>query len=188
MANARPHVLGVDDGPFRKGQRESVPVVGAMMEGADLLESVAVTRFEVDGAGATGFLARWIAELRSHTSTQAVLLGGITIAGLGIVDLDQLAARLGRPVVVVNRKDPNDSRLREALLSAGFCDRIAILERTPPATRLRDGPFIAWAGADFELAEHLVRSTLRKAQLPEPLRVAHMIARALVSGESRGRV
>ena len=57
MANARPHVLGVDDGPFQKGQKESVPVVGAMMEGANLVESVAVTRFEVDGANATGFLA-----------------------------------------------------------------------------------------------------------------------------------
>jgi endonuclease V-like protein UPF0215 family len=188
MANARPHVLGVDDGPFHKGQKESVPVVGAMMEGADLVESVAVTRFEVDGAEATDFLARWISGLRSHASTQAVLLGGITIAGLGVVDIDELAARLDRPVIAVNRRDPSDSRLREALLSAGFHHRIAILESTPPATRMRDGPFIAWAGAGFELAEHLVRSTLRKAQLPEPLRVAHMIARALITGESRGRV
>ena len=138
MANARPHVLGVDDGPFQKGQKESVPVVGAMMEGADLVESIAVARFEVDGADATGFLVRWISGLRSHGSTQAVLLGGITIAGLGVVDVGELAARLGRPVIVVNRKDPNESRLRQALLAAGLHDRIAILESTPPATRMRD--------------------------------------------------
>ena len=34
----------------------------------------------------------------------------------------------------------------------------------------------------------LARATLGKAQLPEPLRIAHLIAAALVSGESRGRV
>jgi endonuclease V-like protein UPF0215 family len=188
MANERPHVLGIDDGPFRKDQREPVPVVGAMMEGADLVESIAIGSFEVDGDDATGFLARWIAGLRSHRSTQAIMLGGITIAGLGIIDLEELAARLSRPVVVVNRKNPKDSRLHEALLAAGFHDRIAILESTPAATRLHDGLFAAWAGADSELAEQLVRATLRKAGLPEPLRVAHIIARALVTGESRGRV
>ena len=188
MANARPHVLGIDDGPFQKGQREPVPVVGAMLEGADLVESIAVGAFEVDGDDATGFLARWIAGLRSHRSTQAVMLGGITIAGLGLVAIEELAARLKRPVIVVNRKNPSDSRLREAILAAGLHDRLAILESTPPATRLHDGLFAAWAGADPELAEHLVRSTLGKAGLPEPLRVAHMVARALVTGESRGRV
>lgn len=181
-------MLGIDDGPFEKGQRELVQVVGAMMEGADLVESIAVGSFEVDGDDATGFLAHWVGGLRSHRSTQAVMLGGITIAGLGIVDIEELATRLERPVVVVNRRDPSDSRLREALLSAGFHDRLAILKSTPPATQLRGGLFAAWAGADRELAEHLVRCTLRKAGYPEPLRVAHLIAHALARGESRGRV
>jgi endonuclease V-like protein UPF0215 family len=34
----------------------------------------------------------------------------------------------------------------------------------------------------------LVRAALAKSGVPEPLRVAHLIARALVRGESRGRV
>ncbi len=35
----RPHVLGVDDGPFDKGVSRTVPLVGVTMEGPDLVEA-----------------------------------------------------------------------------------------------------------------------------------------------------
>src|SRR5437879_11622904 len=98
---ARPHVLGIDDAPFTKRLHAVVPIVGVMMEGAGLVESVAVTTFAVDGERATSFLAGWVAGLRVRTSLQAVVLGGITIAGLGVIDLAELAERLSRPVLAV---------------------------------------------------------------------------------------
>ena len=84
-ARERPHVLGIDDGPFEKRQREPVPIVGVMMEGADLVEVIAITGFPVDGAEATAFLAEWIRGLRLRPTLQGIALGGITIAGLGVV-------------------------------------------------------------------------------------------------------
>ena len=53
----RPHVLGVDDGPFEKGVSQTVPLVGVTMEGSDLVETVAITEFPIDGEDVTGFLA-----------------------------------------------------------------------------------------------------------------------------------
>ena len=50
----RPHVLGIDDGPFEKGQTGRVPLVAALCEGASLLEAVARAEFPVDGEDATG--------------------------------------------------------------------------------------------------------------------------------------
>jgi len=129
----------------------------------------------------------WISGLRFHASTQAIVLGGITIGGLGIIDVPVLADRLERPVLVANRKDPALSKLHEALSAAGMSDRLEILERTPPALRICDGLYLAAAGARPDAARHLLRATLHKAQWPEPLRVAHLIARALIMGESRGR-
>ena len=185
---ARPHVLGVDDAPFEKRQQAPVPIVAVMMEGADLVESVAVSSFAVDGDDATGFLAAWLGGLRSLASVQAVLLGGITMAGLGVVDVAQLARRLDTPVLVATRREPSDAQLAEALSAAGLEQRIPIVERSPRATRVVDGLFVAQAGTTEDEAAHLVRATLRKANLPEPLRVAHLVGRALVLGESRGRV
>ena len=40
---------------------------------------------------------------------------------------------------------------------------------------------------DPDEAAALVRACLRKASFPEPLRIAHLVARAVVLGESRGR-
>jgi uncharacterized protein len=184
----RPHLLGVDDGPFEKFAGDArAPIVGVMMEGPDLVEAVAVTEFPVDGEGATEFLGDWIAGLRLRPALQGVVFGGVTIAGLAVIDAEALAARLALPVLVVNRRPPSDDRLAAALRAAGYPERIALLERAPPARRLDGGLFAAAAGAAPEAAAELIAQALRKSDLPEPLRLAHLIARALVRGESRGR-
>lgn len=184
---SRPHLLGVDDGPFDKRADRDVPVVGVVMEGPDLVEGVALTRFPVDGPGATGFLAGWISGLRFRPALQGVLLGGVTLAGLGVVDVAGLAEQTGLPVVAVNRRDPTDHRLGDALRAAGLLDRLPEVERCPPPFRTRGGLYLACAGAPPERAAEWVAAARRKSDLPEPLRLAHLIARAVATGESRGR-
>jgi endonuclease V-like protein UPF0215 family len=178
----------VDDAPFEKGQDGPVPVVAVMMEGCDLVESVAVAEFPVDGADATGFLTRWLRSLRSLTSAQALLLGGITLAGLAVVDVRELSRRLHKPVLVVTRREPADGPLVEALRAARLEERVPLVERSPRARLVADGLYVAQAGTRAERAAQLARAGVAKAQLPEPLRLAHLIGRALVLGESRGRV
>ena len=187
-AATRPHVLGIDDAPFDKGQRHPVPIVGVMMEGADLVESVAIGTFPVDGDGATVFLAEWIAGLRAFASLQAIVLGGITIAGLGIIDIVSLSRRLAVPVLTVTRRDPATSERADALEAAGFGARLPIATGGPGAHRIGDGLFVCHAGIDLAGAKRILQATLRKSRLPEPLRIAHLVGRALVTGESRGRV
>lgn len=184
----RPHVLGIDEGPFVKGQSARVPVVAALCEGASILEAVARSDFAVDGAGATEFLIEWIGGLRALSSLQGVALGGITFAGLGIVDVRALAEALRTPVLVVTRRPPDNARLREALEAAGLLERFAIAERSPAPFRTDDGVYLAWAGAERDEALALLHATQGKAKLPEPLRIAHLIATAYVRGESHGRV
>ncbi len=188
MTARRPHVLGIDDAPFQRGVDFEVPVIGVMMEGATLVEGVAITRFPIDGAEVTAFLSEWIQSLRWWPSLQAVVLGGITLAGLAVVDLVALAQSLSLPVLAVTRHDTADSELADALRVAGFHDRLAILERTPPAALLARGLYVAWAGADAFEARQLIQATLHKSRLPEPLRIAHLIGAALVRGQSKGRV
>jgi hypothetical protein len=187
LGPARPHVLGIDDGPHRKGQREPVRIVGAMLEGGDLVEAVALTSFPVDGDDVTEFLVGWVRSLRLRRSLQAIALGGVTIAGLAVVDVEVLSRSLHVPVLVATRRDPGRNRVSEALAAAGLSERDALLERAPAAVHVERGLWLAWAGTSRERALALLGATRRKAKLPEPLRVAHLIARALTDGESRGR-
>jgi endonuclease V-like protein UPF0215 family len=162
----RPHLLGVDDGPFEKHRSRDVPVAAVLMEGHDLVEGIALSRFPVDGEDATGFLSSWIRGLRFHASLQGIVLGGISIAGLGIVDVAGLAQSVEVPVLVVNRRDPARSRLQEALVAARLTSRADLVARS----------------------EALVEASRHKADLPEPLRLAHLVAAAVGRGQSRGRV
>ena len=183
----RPHLLGIDDGPFERGTSADVPIVGVMMEGPDLVEAVAITRFPVDGDGLTDFLADWVGDLRFRPALQGVLLGGITAAGLGVVDVPLLAERLGLPVIVVNRRAPRDEPLLEALRSAGLDARRELVTRAPEPRRLDGGLYAGVAGATPETAARLVEAARSKSDLPEPLRLAHLVAAAVARGESRGR-
>lgn len=58
----RPHLLGVDDAPFDKGQAAPVPLVGVVMEGPDRMEAVALGHYHAGyrssvepSVNATGF-------------------------------------------------------------------------------------------------------------------------------------
>ncbi len=184
----RPHTLGIDDGPFEKRSPTPVPIVAVMMEGPDLVEAVAHTEFPVDGPDATAFLARWIQSLRARPALHAVLIGGITIAGLGIVDILELSERLRLPVLSVSRKNPARHRMRRALEAAGLLDRLPIVERAPAAQQLAARLYLTSAGVSPARAAALLGVTRLKSDLPEPLRLAHLIAAAVARGESRGRV
>jgi endonuclease V-like protein UPF0215 family len=184
----RPHLIGIDDGPFTKGADRDTPFVAVLMEGAGLVEGVATCRFPIDGDQVTRFLADWIARLRFRPSAQGLVFGGLTIAGLAVLDPAQLAAAVRLPVLVVNRRAPENALVVQALRAAGLEDRIEILERAPCSITLHDGLHVAFAGIDAGGARRLLEATTGKSALPEPLRVAHLIAAALARGESRGRV
>lgn len=184
---ARPRLLGIDDGPFTKGVDATTPLVAVFMEGADRVEGVALRAFPVDGDEVTAFLARWIGELRFRPASHGVVLGGITMAGLAVVDLSALARETGLPVIAVSRRDPSGHRVADALQAAGLTARLPLLERAPAPFVVDGGLHAAVAGASPERARALLLAARGKSALPEPLRIAHLIAAAVARGSSRGR-
>ena len=77
---------------------------------------------------------------------------------------------------------------RDLVEAAGLLDRLPIVERTPAAQRVDTHLYLASAGISPAQAVTLLSATRLKSDLPEPLRLAHLIAAAVASGESRGRV
>ncbi|HYB99441.1 MAG TPA: DUF99 family protein [Candidatus Limnocylindrales bacterium] len=187
MKRHAPHLLAIDDGPFVKGTSATTPIVAVMTQGAGAVEAVAMTSFAIDGENVSEFLVEWISGLRMIGSVQALVFGGITIAGLAVLDPRQISERLDKPVLIVNRKPPGDEVLVGALAAAGLHDRIALLEKCPRSFDSGHNVHVACAGIGAVEASALVAAGQLRSHLPEALRVAHLIARAVVMGESRGR-
>jgi len=167
------HTLGFDDAPFARSHRGQVLVVGTAF--AHLrLEGVLSLSVERDGNDATAALARTIAASKFAASTKVVLLQGIALAGFNVVDIHELAEGLGRPVVVVMRRPPRYEKVRRALL-----------ERTPGGDA--KWALIQRAGLDLLPTGQLIAALATNGTIPEPLRVAHLIAGGVTTGESRGR-
>jgi endonuclease V-like protein UPF0215 family len=92
------------------------------------------------------------------------------------------------PVLVVARKRPDLPAIRRALLTKvpGGARKWALIERAGEMEPL-DGVFIQRTGMELARARSFLCACTLHGALPEPLRVAHLIAGAIATGQSRGR-
>ena len=187
MAKPITNVVGIDDAPFDPSHRGDVLVVGAVCA-RTRLDGVISTRVRRDGANATRRIAEMIKPTKFGAHVRAVLLQGIAVAGFNVVDVHELAERLGVPVIAVVRRPPDLESVERALLSRvrGGARKWRIIERAGALERA--GPlYIQRAGIGSLDAARLLAATTLHGNMPEPLRLAHIIAGGVTTGVSRGR-
>ena len=179
--------VGFDDAPFTRAHRGPVPVVGAVF--ADRrFDGVLTAQVEKDGADATAVLAATITGSRFHQHIHLVLLQGVTLAGFNVVDAWALHEAVGRPVLVVARRRPDLTAVRAALESRipdGHA-KWRWIERLGPMEAC-GGVYVQRVGLTSAAAQAVVERLAVHSRIPEPLRVAHLIAGAIGRGASRGR-
>ena len=187
MAASISHVIGIDDAPFAREHRGDVLVVGTVFAGPRL-EGVLSTRVRRDGRNSTRAIAAMIGGSRFAAHLQAVLLQGIALAGFNVVDLEGLHRALGLPILVVARRAPNLEAIRSALHTRvpGGRRKWALIEKAGPMEPCAE-LWVQRAGLSLEQAEQAIRELTIHGKLPEPVRVAHLIAGAYAEGVSRGR-
>ena len=181
------HVVGFDDAPFARDHRGDVAVVGAVFARLRL-EGVLVGRVRRDGANATDSLARLVAGSKFR-QLQLILLQGSAVAGFNVVDVAALHRRTGLPVLAVARRAPRFAKIRVALRARvrGGVRKWRLIEKLGPMERV-GGVYVQRVGLTLVEAEAIVRALAVHGSIPEPLRAAHLIAGALATGQSRGRV
>ncbi|MEM4729912.1 MAG: DUF99 family protein [Thermoplasmata archaeon] len=193
-------VLGVDDGPFSFTDERAV-VIGVVAR-KGYVDAVLRTDVAVDGDDATSVLAELVLGSGYAGQLEAVMLDGACLGGFNVVDIEELHRATSLPVITVTRDRPDMEKIREALgklgtspgrgrrRAANWRERLERLERTR-LVEVRTGHrplFIGFAGVGEAEAKGIVRASVVRGAVPEPLRLAHMIARAFARGRSgRGR-
>jgi len=177
------------------------------------LDGVVSGHVQRDGADATRRMVQLVRASQFARHLRAVMLQGIAVGGFNVVDVHALSNELGVPVLVLVRRPPDLKAVHRALFSdtpsnrppvRGAARKWALIRRAGPVEPLGishrasrrlglTGPAAAprlWmqrVGLSLERARSLVADTTLHGNLPEPLRLAHLIAGGIVTGRSRGR-
>lgn len=187
MARRLTHVVGFDDAPFSPEHRGDVLIVGAVFAGT-CLQGVLSAKVRRDGANAAQVLASLVRRSRFHRQLHAILLQGIAFAGFNVIDLQGLYDAVGIPVVAVSRRAPDLNAIRRALLEhvRGGARKWRLIEQAGPMQPAA-GLYVQRCGIVQPEAEALLTRLATHSRMPEPLRVAHLIAAGVTLGESRHR-
>lgn len=180
-------VLGVDDGVFTPRMKGLVQVVGVVFRGGYWLDGVMHTNVEVDGFDATDKITSMIVNSPHYKQLRVVMLNGITFAGFNVVDIKRLNMQTKLPVITVTREKPNFAEIRKALknlpkseerwkaiLNAGEIFEVATRNR-------RETVYMQISGVSEEDAKQILKLTSTRSNIPEALRVAHIVASGISS-------
>ena len=181
------NVIGFDDGPFDKQRTRNVRLVGAVCA-RTRLDGVVCGFVRRDGVNSTERMIALVRESQFADHVQAVLLQGIAVGGFNVVDVHALHRALDVPVLVLMRRRPRLDSMRAAISKhmPGAARKWSLIQAAGQIEPL--GPiYCQRAGLSLPEARGLVAATTLHGNLPEALRLAHLIAGGVTTGKSRGR-
>lgn len=183
-------VLAIDDGPATPADSHA-DLVGVVVRAASgYVEAVLHDRVRRDGDDATKTMAGMVTGCRAYSNIVAVLVHNVTVAGFNTVDVGALQEATRRPVVAVSKGAQDYQAMQRALLGGGIpggADKWRRIEGCPDAVVRHRGLSLVPAGLAPHEAIGLVDLCTQRGDLPEPLRLAHLIAAGWVLGQSRGQ-
>ncbi|MGQ9869990.1 endonuclease dU [Leptodesmis sp.] len=176
-------VIGFDDAPFIRCANHPVPVAGVVCAGTRF-EGMVWGQVTPDGWDATEVLCDLLLPSKFLAQVHLVLLDGISLAGFNIVNLPLLAEKLQRPCVTVMRRYPNMQAVEYAIRRLPNPEqRLALIQQA--GLIYKDPPFyFQVSGSQPEIVAKALRRLTDCGNVPEALRVAHLITSAVVKGES----
>jgi len=184
-------VVGVEDGGFLRealGYGIQKALLVCILFHGTWIEDLQADTITVDGLDASEKLIGMLQGL----SFDAIMLAGVSFAGFNLVDPAFVFEKFKKPIIVVSRTKPNNIAVKNALLRH-FEDwrvRWGVFEKLGPihevVSMLNEPPiYVEVIGATLEWASKLIRALACCGRIPEPLRVARLIARGLTHKAQR---
>jgi endonuclease V-like protein UPF0215 family len=183
-------VLGIDDSPFKFGD-EKTSVIGVVMRIPSYIEAVLKTEVKVDGYDACEKLKVMINSSRYKEQVKMVMLDGVAMGGFNVVDIRELHEDIHLPIITITREKPNFEAMEKALREhfEDWQKRLDVIKMGELVTiKTAHKPvFVKFVGMELEDVRRIIEQSTIRGALPEPIRVAHLIASGITTGESSGR-
>ncbi|MDH7595282.1 MAG: DUF99 family protein [Candidatus Bathyarchaeia archaeon] len=178
-------IVGIDDGVFVPHTQGWTDVVGVVFRGGYWLDGVMKTEVAIDGMDATDKIAEMITTSPHYAQLRVVMLNGITFAGFNIVDIKKLSELIRLPIIAITREKPDFDDIHKALMHLPESEkRWSIVKDSQQLIKIKtrrgqEPVYMQIAGISREDAEKIVKESSTRSNIPEPLRVAHIIASGL---------
>jgi len=185
-------ILGIDDSPFSKKDKKCL-IIATIFRGGNYMDGLLSTEVSVDGFDSTIKLIKIIRKTKHIGQLQCIMLDGIALAGFNVIDIIHLNKKTRLPVIVVIRRKPNLKRIERALKRANkkiWEKKLNIMKKAGKVYKLKikkRNIYFQIAGISQKKASEIIKISATHAIIPEPIRIAHLIASGVVLGESRGR-
>jgi hypothetical protein len=182
-------IVAWDDGPFEfKSQGKDI-LIGVIFRGGQFLDGLLKTEVDIDGIDATEKIIDKVLKTK-HKDIRIIMLDGITFAGFNTVDIKEIYEKTKLPVIVVNRKKPDLEKFTSVLKQMPNSEKmLECVENAGPiywvSVKNKRVCFQCY-GIEKEDVIKIIKETSTMSLIPEPLRVAHLIATGFVLGESVG--
>ena len=173
-------ILAIDDGPLVS---DKIMLIGTIFRGAEWLECVLRTEITRDGFDATERIVELAKKTKHYDQIRVIVLDGITYAGFNVVDIHTLYEQTNLPVIVVMQSLPDFEQIQIALQNLEHPrERWNLIQRAGEVFEVagKDSTYIQLCGIDLSSARELIHLTSIHSHIPEPLRVAHLIATGVV--------
>lgn len=180
-------IVGIDDGFFLPHTSGKCEVVGVVFRGGYWFDGVMHTWVEIDGMDATENIGDMIRKSPHFGQLRVIMLDGVTFAGFNVVDTLKLFEMTGLPVIAITREMPDSRSIQKALKNLTFgASRLKAMRNLNSIVKVftRKGEraiFMQVTGFELDLAKNIVQNTSTRSNIPEPLRVAHLIASGLTT-------
>jgi endonuclease V-like protein UPF0215 family len=116
---------------------------------------------------------------------------GACLGGFNVVDIDDLSESTKIPVITITRDKPNMNKIKRALQKnfTDWEDRWLLLQKRKlySITTKHNPIYIKCTGLSLEEAKEIINISTIRGAIPEPVRVAHLIASGITRGESYGK-
>lgn len=184
-------ILGIDDGYFEKGKDSYDIIVGVIFRGYKQIDGVLSEKIEVDGDDCTDKIINMVKKTKHYYQIRVIMTNGITFAGFNILDVEKLYDELKIPIIIVIRKKPNIEKFKEAMKYVkNYEYKLKIFNKIGEikSVQTRFGTlYYQNYGINDEMTKEILIKTSVHSRIPEPVRIAHMIAMGVTRGYSRGK-
>lgn len=175
--------IGVDDGriPPRNLTQRKTLLIAVKLKGFSI-KNIFLTEITVDGLDATIALIK----LLKGKAFDVIFLSGVSFAGFNLMNVEELFTALNKPIIVVTDEKPDNLAVKKALKLhfKDWIERWRIVKKLGRLYKVKinlykNPLYFEVFGIHHSRARELIKALSLFSKVPEPVRIARIIARGL---------